>query len=186
MEVKFEQILEQSNRVKNYIKSDIAELADKNLNWKLNEKKWSVLEVVSHLNRVYEKYLDNFDLAIEGAPDLMNSDVQAYQSTLLGRLSIYSMKPKGKKRRFKMKTFDFFNPVSEPEKKNETIDLFIANKERFNSLIKQARKKNLRGIKMPTALGEKMKFYVPECFRFILAHEERHLVQIASILEEQK
>lgn len=186
MEVKFEQILEQSNRVKNYIKSDIAELSDKKLNWKPNEKKWSALEVVSHLNRVYEKYLDNFELAIGGAPDLINADAQEYQSTLLGRLSIYSMKPKGKKRRFKMKTFDFFNPVSEPEKRNETIDLFIANKERFNDLIKQARNKNLRGIKMPTALGEKMKFYVPECFRFILAHEERHIVQIAGLLDQNK
>ena len=186
MEVNFEQILQQSNKIKNYIKSDVAELPDSQLNWKASEKKWSALEVVSHLNRVYEIYLDNFQKAITSSPDLPLDETLDYQSTILGRLSIYSMKPKGKKRRFKMKTFDFFNPVSEPEKKNETINLFLKNKEIFNELIKKARGKNLKNVKMPTALGEKMKFYVPECFRFILAHEERHVVQIASILEEME
>ncbi|MEO9482534.1 MAG: DinB family protein [Ekhidna sp.] len=186
MEVNFEQILQQSNTLKNYIKSDVAELSDSKLNWKVNEKKWSALEVVGHLNRVYEKYLDNFKMAIDSAPDLPADEVLDYQSTILGRMSIYAMKPKGKKRRFKMKTFDFFNPITEPNKKHETLDLFLKNKEAFNGLLKQARTKNLKNIKMPTALGEKMKFYVPECFRFILAHEERHIVQIGTILEEAK
>lgn len=184
MEVNFEQILEQSNKIKNYVKTEVAEFSDDQLNWKASAKKWSTLEVVSHLNRVYEKYLDNFKHAIDSAPDLQPNEVQDYQSTILGKISIYTMKPKGKKRRFKMKTFDFFNPVSEPDKKHITIDLFLKNKEVFNELIRQARGKNLKNIKMPTALGEKMKFYVPECFRFILAHEQRHIVQIATILEE--
>lgn len=184
MEVNFEQILQQSNRLKNYVKSDIAELPNEQLNWKSNEKKWSPLEVIGHLNRVYEKYLDNFERAITSAPELSANQSSDYQSTLIGRMSIYAIKPKGKKRRFKMKTFDFFNPITEPDKKHETLDLFLKNKEQFNTLIKQARGKNLRNIKIPTALGENVKFYVPECFRFILAHEERHVVQIASILEE--
>ena len=184
MEVNFEQILEQSNKIKNYVKSDIGELSDEILLRKENDKKWSAMEIVSHLNRVYEKYLDNFSKAISSAPDLNNGEIQPYQSTILGKLSIYAMRPKGQKRRYKMKTFDFFNPVTDPEKKHEAIDLFLKNKEQFNDLIKQARNKNLKGIKMPTALGEKMKFYVPECFRFILAHEERHMVQIAEAIKE--
>ncbi len=186
MEVNFEQILQQSNKIKNYVKSDVAELPDHKLNWKPNEKKWSALEVVSHLNKVYEIYLENFAAAISSAPELPLDQTLDYQSSLLGKISIYAMKPKGNKRRFKMKTFDFFNPVSEPNKKNKTIDLFLENKATFNDLIKKARSKNLKNIKMPTALGDKMKFYVPECFKFILAHEERHIVQIASILEEME
>ena len=184
MEVNYEQILEQSNRIKNYIKCDIGELPDEVLLRKQNEKKWSAMEVVSHLNRVYEKYLDNFSKAIDSAPDLANEQLQPYQSTILGRLSIYAMKPKGEKRRYKMKTFDFFNPITDSENKHEAIDLFLTNKEQFNDLIKRARSKNLKNLKMPTALGEKMKFYVPECFRFILAHEERHMVQIAEAIKE--
>ncbi|MEO9872868.1 DinB family protein [Ekhidna sp.] len=184
MEVNFEQILQQSNKVKNYIKSDIAELPSDRLNWKISDKKWSAIEVVSHLNRVYEKYLDNFEIAISGAPKLPNGQFLESQHTIIGRMSIYAMKPKGKKRRFKMKTFDFFNPITEPDKMHETLDLFLKNKETFNELIKRARSKNLKDIKIPTALGQKVRFYVPECFQFILAHEDRHLVQIAEAVEK--
>ncbi len=183
MEVNFEQILQQSNSVKNYIKSNVSELPDEKLNWKPNQKKWSPLEVVGHLNRVYEIYLPNFEKAISQAQDLPSDKVLQYQSTLMGRMSIYAMRPKGKKRRFKMKTFDFFNPITEPTKKHETLNLFLKNKDALNDLIRLARAKNLKNVKIPTALGEKIKFYIPECFRFILAHEERHLVQIATILE---
>ena len=65
------------------------------------------------------------------------------------------------------------------------VDTFIENKNMFNGFIKDARFKNLKGIKIPTALGEKMKFYIPECFEFILAHENRHLVQIKTILNKR-
>lgn len=92
------------------------------------------------------------------------------------------MKPKGKKRKFKMKTFDFFVPTIDEEKVEQVFSTFQSNKMRFNELIKLARKKNLKGVKIPTALGQKVKFYIPECMEFILAHEQRHIVQIKGLL----
>ena len=182
MEVNFEQILEHSNQNGNYIKSDIARIESQKLNWKESEKKWSVLEVVGHLNKVYDLYFPNFQKAIESAPENNGQD-NILQRTLMGRLSIYTQKPKGQKVRFKMKTFSFFQP-STMEAPLEVIQQFLTKKEQFNDFIKQARLKDLKGIKMPTALGDKMKFYVPECFEFILAHEDRHLVQIQNILSK--
>lgn len=181
MEVNFEQLLQHSNQMKNYIKTDVASLSNEQLNWKESDKKWSALEVVSHLNRVYNKYHDNFEKAIRNAPEL-SGEKQKKQSTIIGRMSIYSMKPKGQKRNFKMKTFDFFQPQIDPNNVNDTIQLFLKNKDRFNDYLNESRSKNLEGIKIPTALGEKMKFYVPECFEFILGHEERHMVQLKEIL----
>ncbi|MEQ9466162.1 MAG: DinB family protein [Ekhidna sp.] len=181
MEVNFEQLLQQSNQIKNYIQSEVLPLPDDVLNRKKTEKNWSALEVVDHLNKVYDIYLPLFTQALTGAPELGDYSASKKQSTLLGRLSIYSMRPKGAKRKFKMKTFDFFRP-SEHTKK-ETIETFLKNKETYNQLIKQARTKNLTGIKMPTSLGKRVKFYVPECFEFILAHEQRHMVQIAEAVE---
>lgn len=185
MEVNYEALLQQSNQFGNYVKADIATLDQGTLTWKEEPKRWSVLEVISHLNQVYNIYFDNFDKAIDGAPDL-DGKVAKKQSTLLGQLSIYSMKPKGSKRRFKMKTFDFFEPTVDLSRTDDTIHLFLKNKERFNAIIRKARLKNLKGVKMPTALGEKMKFYVPECIEFILAHEARHIVQMEEVLEKSK
>ena len=183
MEVNFEKILEHSNNNGNYIKSDIARTEAEKLSWKESDKKWSVLEVIEHLNKVYDLYFPNFEKAIQSATDNNGKD-NVLQRTLMGRLSIYSQRPKGQKVRFKMKTFRFFQP-EKSESSLEVIEAFVSKKERFNGLIKKARLKDLKGIKMPTALGDKMKFYVPECFEFILAHEDRHLVQIQNILSQR-
>ncbi|MFK7952095.1 MAG: DinB family protein [Ekhidna sp.] len=183
MEVNFEYLLQQSNQMKNYIERNVSALSVEKLNWKESPKKWSVLEVVSHLNKVYNKYHENFEQAISDAPKT-DTDRQRMQRTILGRMSIYSMKPKGKKRKFKMKTFNFFEPQIDKKNVNVTLHLFLNNKDRFNSYLKESRSKKLDDIKIPTALGEKMKFYIPECFEFILAHEERHMVQIKEIIEK--
>lgn len=182
MDVNFEQILQHSNQNLNFVKSDIATLDSAQLNWKESAKKWSVVEVIGHLNKVFDLYLPNFEKVLDSAIELNGESGTPLQRTLLGRFSIYSQKPKGQKVRFKMKTFDFFQPVHDADTTDETINTFIENKDRFNELIKKARLKNLKGIKMPTALGEKLKFYIPECFEFVLAHEDRHMVQIQGIL----
>lgn len=186
MDANYEQMLQDSNRIKNYIKGDIAKLEEGTLTKKESPKKWSALEVVEHLNKVYDVYLDNFQAAIDQAEMLEENAVPQMKRTLLGRLSIYANKPKGKKRRFKMKTFDFFRPAIAPEQLNEVIDTYLQNKEAFNELIKQARTRNLRDTKIPTALGERVKFYIAECFEFLLAHEARHMVQIERAIDSAR
>lgn len=181
MDSYYEHLLERSNRIKSRILTEIAGLDQEVLTQKESPKKWSAIEVVDHLNKVYDIYLENFDKTISAAPKL-NGEAQKYQRTVLGRLSVYTNKPKGKKRKFKMKTFDFFYPTENIDC-DKIIKEFAEKKEVFNTQLKEARLKNLNNLKMPTALGEKMKFYVSECFDFLLAHEERHMVQIDGILD---
>ncbi len=182
MENYYEQLLQRSNAVVHLINDRLLKLDPAMISWKEHSKTWSIIEVVDHLNKVYDIYLDNFEKAIHAAPQL-DRQTHRLQHTLLGRLSIYSMKPKGQKRRFKMKTFNFFEP-GQHLISNQTFDTFLANKEKFNQLMRTARLRNLENVKIPTALGEKMKFYVPECFDFLMSHEERHVVQIHGILEK--
>ena len=181
MESYFEHLLERSNKIKNRIVNEVASMDQEQLTRKESPKKWSVIEVVDHLNKVYDVYLDNFKKELDAAPRL-DGQVQKYQRTLLGRLSVYTNKPKGAKRKFKMKTFDFFYPTTEIDC-DKILTEFAKKKELFNSYLKEARLKDLNGVKMPTALGDKMKFYISECFDFLLAHEERHLVQIEGVLD---
>ena len=182
----YETLLQHSIRNENFVKSELAQLDMQALSWRESLKKWSVIEVLDHLNKVYTLYFPNFEKALNQAPPLSEGENIIQQRTLLARLSIYSQKPKGSKRRFKMKTFDFFQPANDPGKTSETIHSFLEKKNQFNELIKKADTKNLKNIKMPTALGDKMKFYVPECFEFILAHEDRHIVQIQEILKKAR
>ncbi|WP_420317582.1 DinB family protein [Ekhidna sp.] len=186
MEVNYEKLLQDSNQIKNYIKADIAARPAEQLTHKVSLKKWSAVEVVEHLNKVYDVYLDNFQKAIDDAEELTEQANPQMRRTILGRLSIYANKPKGKKRRFKMKTFDFFRPAISPDTMHEVFETFLTKKNRFNDLIKLARTKNLKDSKIPTALGEKVKFYVPECFEFLLVHEQRHMIQIEEAINLSK
>lgn len=179
----YKNLLNRSKVITHFAEEELSAMPSEKLYRKENEKKWSVIEVIDHLNKIYDNYLDNFQNAISHAPIRSDTDRFRFQRTLLGKLSTYSMKPKGKKRKFKMKTFDFFQPV-ENRDSNEILGTFVANKEKFHKLIEEASTKNLQNIKMPTSLGERLKFYVPECFDFILAHEERHVIQIEDILSK--
>ena len=185
MDFHYEQLLQHSNQCKHQINQQTKELPPEVLNWKEHPKKWSVLEVLSHLSKVYELYYPNFDAAISIAKDLASGENQGTKRSIMGKLSIYSMKPKGRKRRFQMKTFDFFEPEVSEQHANETINTFFKNKDDFHDLLRRARLKQLGATKMKTALGERVKFYVAECFEFILAHEDRHLLQIEDILQKQ-
>ncbi|MEP0366281.1 MAG: DinB family protein [Cyclobacteriaceae bacterium] len=185
MEVNFEKLLQSSNEQKHFIEKEVATLSSEVINWKETESVWSVLEVIGHLNQVYELYKPNFIKALDSAPQTVE-ETQRKQTTLLGKLSVYSMRPKSGKRKYKMTTFKFFEPAISTAVPNETIERFVKNKDQFNGFIKQARSCDLSGIKIPTALGKRVKFYIPEIFEFLLAHEERHLVQIQEILAKQR
>lgn len=182
MDVNYEKILQHSNQMKNYVKVDVASLDDEQLLKKPGPKKWSAVEVIEHLNKVYDIYLIKFHQIITNASDLSVETTIKKEWTVFGWLSIYAMKPKNKKRRFKVKTFDFFRPAVAPSQIHSVIETFLQNKETFNELVRQSKTKDLKGLKVSTSLGGKIKFYVPECFEFILAHEERHMVQIEEVL----
>lgn len=180
MKPSLDQLLQQSNELKNQIEK-ISEAPEESLTRRPDEKSWCVLEVIDHLNKVYDIYLANFERVLTEAYELSDDEEVKYKNSLLGRMAIFSSKPKGTKRRFKMKTFDFFEPS--PLSRDHVFSTFLRNKATFNELLKDARTKDVGKMKMPTALGEKYKLYVPECFAFVLAHEERHLVQMKSIIE---
>lgn len=180
---KLDLVIERSSEVRNFIEDEIASLSIDKLNWRENHNKWTVLEVLSHLNQVYELYAPKFEQALEHATKMEPPLISGKnQTTLLGRLSIYSMLPKKRKRRFKMTTFEFFEPISNPAQPNETIERFLRNKSQFEGFVTKSKSFNIEGLKVSTALGEKVRFYIPECFEFIMAHEERHIVQIDELL----
>lgn len=185
MEVNYEQLLQDSNLANAFILEKVKTLTIDKLNFKPSEKHWSILEVIDHLNKVTNLYFPKFDKIIEEArPETLDNSKKRY-STILGRLSIYSMLPKQTKRKYKMKTFSFFEPNSNSKLPNETLDKYFESKERFNEIIRKSRVLDLNRVKVSTALGSSVKFFVPECFEFLLAHEKRHLVQIQEILEKQ-
>lgn len=179
MKVDFESLLHRSLQVSDFVNS-LAE--EQNLTLRPSPKSWSIAEIVQHLNIIYRIYLPKFDEVLSHAKPL-EAKPATYKGSLLGWLSVYSMKPRGGKRHWKMKTMKYLEPQSGDEDVASILAQFQDNKLHFNSIIEKCSKLDIGSVKMATSLGEKVKLYVPECLEFVLAHEERHILQIKELIK---
>lgn len=131
MKANFEQLLQDSNLVGDFIQHEVAVLDPEQLYWKPSETTWSLIEIVEHLNLIYDKYLVNMGGAIDQSAPLGEQQDQKKKTTLLGSLSVHAMKPKKEKVRYKMKTFDFFDPNNDHKNAESILSQFAENKNRF-------------------------------------------------------
>ena len=97
-------------------------------------------------------------------------------------------RPKNGKRKWKMKTLKRFEPVLEvstldQDKVNAIFEDFLSLHVHLKDAILQSRGKDVRGIKITSAIGPIVNFYLPEAFEFLLCHLERHMVQIDGVLD---
>lgn len=153
-----------------------------------NSNAWSVVETIEHLNIAYQLYIDKIDTALVNLPCKENTDT-SFKVRWWQRFVIDSTRPKNNKRKMKMKTLKRFEPVLEVAKLDQ--DAMEAIFERFEKLhlhlknaIVESRSKNSSKLKISSAIGPIVSFYLPECFEFLLAHIERHMLQIDEIIQK--
>lgn len=148
----------------------LKELSGEQLNAREGEGKWSALECLEHLNLYSEFYIPEFQQVIEKSK---HPSDEIFKSTWFGNYSAESMLPKEKLN--KMKTFKDKNPLGS-ELDHRTIERFIDFQEALLQLLQKARTVSLNKNKCNTTLPI-VKFNLGDTFRFIIYHQERHMVQ---------
>ena len=146
-------------------------------------ERWSVLDCLEHLSLYGDFYLPVFEKTIHKGFQQNKKPNANYQPGWLGNFFVNSMKPKGTKIPNPMKTFKDKNPVltSVPD---DAVERFLSQQEQLLTLLKNARKTNIKKLRIPTTLGSFPKISLGDGFAFLIAHEERHLLQIQKTLEE--
>lgn len=148
-------------------------------------KAWSIIEIIEHLNRAYQPYQDKIENALYALPEQLHEnhpfEVRPWQSFVIN-----SVKPKGQKRKWKIKTLKKFEPVLDRDKLDHETSTAVFN--RFEKLhlhlkhsIIESRSKAIIKVKITSAIGSIVSFYLPECFEFLLVHIERHMLQIEEV-----
>lgn len=151
-----------------------------------NAKSWNVVEVLAHLSKSYGLYVEKIDAALAKLPTT-NSGSQDFKARPWQQFAIEGQRPKGKKRKWKMKTLKRFEPLLEREtltreKIDAIFDEFFQLHGHLKEVILKSRSKDVSKVKITSAIGPIIKFYLPEAFEFLLCHMERHMVQINEIL----
>lgn len=179
---------EQIKRINELIKKieRIKDLPLDILQAKPTPKAWSVLEIIDHLNVSYTLYLDRINSLLPQLPDRSEATSE-FQAGWINRQVINSLKPKGKKRKFKMKTMARFNPTNAQSDHSEAAANaifadFYLKYDHLKSAIKTCRYKDCNSKKIESAIGPVVRFYLPEAFEFLLVHSERHWLQIEETL----
>lgn len=146
------------------------------LNFKENEATWSVLECIEHLNLYAVFYNEEITKRMETSKVMASS---TFKSGFLGNKFSLDMLPKeGMKT---MKAFKSKNPICSSLKKEVVLNSFIAHQEKLLQLLEIAETKSLSKIKTSLTIPF-LKFKLGDTFRFIIFHNERHIVQAKKIM----
>jgi hypothetical protein len=141
--------------------------------------KWSVVQVLEHLNAYNRFYLPEIEKQLSLITYKNNP---WFNSGFLGNYFTNSMKPKNVLEiRNKMKTsksYTFPNSLNVETVLNE----FLGHQHKLLQLMEQAKKRDLNAIKLPITITSLIKLKLGDIFRFLIAHEQRHMIQARNTL----
>lgn len=146
------------------------------LNRKTDEKSWSILECIEHLNRYGDYYIPEITTRIKASKKAWEKD---FKSGWLGNYFAESMLPKEQLK--KMKTFKSMNPVGS-SLNPKVINTFLNQQSQILELLKLAEGVSLSKTKTSISISSLIKLKLGDTLRFVIFHNERHLVQAERLL----
>lgn len=142
---------------------------------------WSVAQVLEHLN-IYSRF---YITAIEQKLHLNQSGPNIdFTPGWLGNYFTNLMKPNAEKRiTKKMKAPKNAVPSTQPDAQ-KMLEEFISHQHHLLNLLQIAKTANLDYNRIPTSLSKMISLKLGDTFRFFIAHEQRHFVQIHNTLKQ--
>ncbi|MCB0803002.1 MAG: DinB family protein [Flavobacteriales bacterium] len=142
-----------------------------------SSEKWTILEIVEHVNYYIEFYNQEFNQVLKKA-DSLNSNVDLKRS-FMGNYFIEMMEPKevGIK---KMKTFKSKNPKGKVLNIS-VIQRFIELNSETIRLLENSKNKHIKSSTCKLTIPL-IKLNLADAFQFLIAHNQRHFVQIKNNL----
>jgi hypothetical protein len=154
-------------------------LSNGELNKPAQDGGWSIAQCLDHLNSYGDFYLPKM---AKGLDDFKGVSSSTFTSTWLGNYFTKMLDPETGKR--KMKAFKAHVPGSDLDG-HAVVAKFIQQQESLIQLLRRAKQKDLDKIKIPLSLSKWVKLKLGDTFRFIIAHDERHIQQAGRLLYVQ-
>jgi uncharacterized damage-inducible protein DinB len=143
--------------------------------------RWSIAQVLEHLNLYSRHYIPSIEKSLHfhpGAPQ------ETFKPGWLGNYFTNLMKPavNGTIRK-KMKAPKNGLPSPQPNSK-QMLEEFLQHQHQLLNLLNIAKKANLGNTRVPTSLSSWITLKLGDTFRFFVAHEQRHFIQIENCIKE--
>ena len=155
-------------------------LSSEELNYKPGPDQWSVLECIEHLNIADAHYIGQFDKKLENAE---KSDQAEFRSSWLGNYFVKMIKPKPDGTiPSPMKTLRKFIP--EINVQYDTLAKFLEDQDKIIEALERSKSLDLNKNKITSAIGPIVTFRLGDAFRFLIGHNQRHMIQAQRVLEK--
>ena len=148
------------------------------LNKRTLDKSWTILECIEHLNRYSDFYNPELNQQIQLAQN--NSSI-IFKSGLLGNYFINSIDPDKKNK--KMKTLAAMNPLGSNLSIN-VLEKFLLEQHELLNILKKSKVVDINKTKIKTSISKHIKLKLGDTLSFIVLHNQRHILQANTILNE--
>ena len=151
-------------------------LSESELNWKPNEKTWSVAQNLQHLLSVNETYYPIVQRLREGKYELPWIGKIQFMVNFFGKFILKSVQPYRKAR---MKTFPLWEPSVSPIE--NSIQKFLHHQSELKTLIQSCGDLILKGTVISSPANKNIVYSLATSFDIMIAHEWRHLEQAKEV-----
>lgn len=152
-------------------------LCNVQLNFKQDEKSWSILECLEHLNLYGDFYLDEIAKQINNSKH--KTPLEQYKSSMLGNYFAKAMKVEDNKIKT-MKTFVNMDP-KDSNLPVSIVDRFIKQQQGYLELIEKAKHVNLNKTKTSITISKLIKLRLCDTLMVVIYHNERHIWQAKKV-----
>lgn len=156
----------------------LRDLSETELNYRESNDRWNILECIEHLNLYGDFYIPAIKKSIDSNT---NTPSNIFKSGILGNYFVKSMAPKNQLN--KMKTFADKNPINK-SLNISVIDRFTQQQKEYLELIDKSKSVDLNKVKTNVSISKIIRLKLGDTFRFIMAHNDRHLAQIDNIVQQ--
>jgi uncharacterized damage-inducible protein DinB len=150
------------------------------LNYCAEEGSWSVAQVLEHVNAYNRYYLP----AIEKSMIHISKDTSAwfvpgfwgnYFTKMMMPKNVYEIKNK-------MKAMKNYKPAKGLNVE-AVFNEFFQHQNKLLQLLDVARRRNMNSIRIPITISKLIRFKLGDTFRFLIAHEQRHMIQARNAIK---
>ncbi|MES1225575.1 MAG: DinB family protein [Bacteroidota bacterium] len=173
------ELIDRTELVRSTTKSFLR-LSNEQLNTKPAPGKWCIAEIFEHLCITQDIYIKLILPQISGAPD---KDTPTHKSTWLGEFAYAQIKPKPDGKGFKLPSPKKLHPKNDYKDGYTVLNNFLHQLDIMHDILEHANTKDTQQIKIPFAFSKLITLRLGDNLRFLIAHNERHMLQAQRIAE---
>jgi hypothetical protein len=144
------------------------------------EGKWSVAQCLEHLNAYNRYYLPAIERAIAPISKEVNTWFVPgfwgnYFTKMMRPTNVYQVKNR-------MRAMKSYTPTKGLNVQ-QVFDEFFQHQNKLLQLLEVAKRRDLNSIRVPVSISKFIKFKLGDTFRFLIAHEQRHMIQARNAIK---